>query len=607
MPAADIQVSGVVQRSDPSQPGTWGVLKCNTIDDHDQAHCEFPGVTWDLVSTVYISFPSLDGPLDVYILAGGNFDLGRGRTDHASMSDDLVEPIPVLPGSNLFGYLSWTERQVITSSSIFTYTRKSALIPRIYGLQPNLTATNNSNAGQLTLKQRPGRQVLQDTISNTAFSGIATVGGFWTFVNGAFALLFGANVIYFAFGRRPLSALGVVHIFQRSSLKRQWNQDFPALRTEGGRPGSEAAGIVAFIRERLVDVGEHPPESVDGDGDQGDSEPLQGQDDVTPAGAGVEAQVRLPGKESSGLGYFKCIFRWLPNEVMSEIISYSSRHEKSVLCRVSRLSRQLTLTLLYQRVSVDSYEELYRFWESLCCNLENGVHVASFVLHLLGDPLDTQPDFEIPQELDYIIFNAMTRLETLVLNVPLADARCTEIFRDCSFPRLSTLQYVASEISCNDVLIPFVAAHRQISQLVIGADTMCTLTLERHAPRIAPMAKLTTYVGPSCFTGFIPRGIAHIGLLWTDPQPDVMKMFESLSTVTREGANLTFSCLCEGQPVIGPLKQLARYLARYLPKVEAIQLQENMDNRRFEPEDLECAAQILQSFTTLRYFAFNFM
>lgn len=56
-------------------------------------------------------------------------------------------------------------------------------------------------------------------------------------------------------GRRPLSALGVIHIFQRRALVRQWNEDFPALHSEGGLPGSASAGIVAFIRERLVDVG----------------------------------------------------------------------------------------------------------------------------------------------------------------------------------------------------------------------------------------------------------------------------------------------------------------------------------------------------------------
>ncbi|KAJ7347713.1 hypothetical protein DFH08DRAFT_1080040 [Mycena albidolilacea] len=87
---------------------------------------------------------------------------------------------------------------------------------------------------------------------------IATFGGFWTFLNGAFALFFGANVLYFMFGRRPLSALGVVHILQRRRLVRQWHEDFPAVHTEGGLPGSESAGIVAFIRERLVDLGEDP-------------------------------------------------------------------------------------------------------------------------------------------------------------------------------------------------------------------------------------------------------------------------------------------------------------------------------------------------------------
>ncbi|KAJ7636619.1 hypothetical protein FB45DRAFT_1055953 [Roridomyces roridus] len=293
--AADFQVLVQGAQQYDSRPTFWSILKCNTTDD--QAHYECPAM-WYQISTVSISFPSLNGPLDVYIQAGDDFDLGK-RVTGARTAFAPAEPIPVLPGSILFGHLSWTERQVITSTSLFTSTIKSAYIPRIYGLQQNLMATTNTSAGQLTLKQQGIIPVLQDTISNTAFSGIATVGGFWTFTNGTFALLFGANVIYFAFERRPLSALGVVHIFQRSSLKRQWNQDFPALRTEGGIPGSESAGIVAFIRERLVDVGEHPPDSVSSDADQEDSEPLQGQDNGTPAGAAVELQE----EELSGPGY----------------------------------------------------------------------------------------------------------------------------------------------------------------------------------------------------------------------------------------------------------------------------------------------------------------
>jgi len=136
----------------------------------------------------------------------------------------------------------------------------------ITGLQPQtFSNTPNSNLTTLTLLSPRGlpTQVLRDTVDTTALSGLATFGGFWTFVNGAFALFFGANVVYFAFGRRPLSALGVVHIFQRRALVRQWNEDFPAIHTEGGTPGSESAGIVAFIRQRLVDLGEDPRTTAD--------------------------------------------------------------------------------------------------------------------------------------------------------------------------------------------------------------------------------------------------------------------------------------------------------------------------------------------------------
>lgn len=45
-------------------------------------------------------------------------------------------------------------------------------------------------------------------------------------------------------------------MFQRRRLVRQWHEDFPAIHTEGGLPGSESAGIVVFICERLVDLEE---------------------------------------------------------------------------------------------------------------------------------------------------------------------------------------------------------------------------------------------------------------------------------------------------------------------------------------------------------------
>ncbi|KAJ7203110.1 hypothetical protein GGX14DRAFT_399072 [Mycena pura] len=157
----------------------------------------------------------------------------------------LPKPMVLLPGSRLFGLMTWTGLH-LKSSQGWKYQ------PEILGLQQNPSGKTDDDTASLTLHQIGGPfQIFQEASDSSILSGITKLGGFWTFVNGAFALLFGANIIYFAFGRRPLSALGVAHLFQRQKLVHQWHEDFPALRTEGGLPGSESAGIVAFIRQSL--------------------------------------------------------------------------------------------------------------------------------------------------------------------------------------------------------------------------------------------------------------------------------------------------------------------------------------------------------------------
>ncbi|KAJ7861930.1 hypothetical protein B0H13DRAFT_2567621 [Mycena leptocephala] len=171
--------------------------------------------------------------------------------------------IPMLHGSHVFGYLTWTQRQILSRSWGISVPLTTSFTAEVRGLQtyqPNVTAA--PDVSMLTLYQeQPGAiRLLQEASDASPLSGVSTFGGFWSFLNGAFALFFGANVFYFALRRRPLSALGLVHIFQQRTLVRQWHKDFPAIHTEGGSPGSESAGIVAFIRDRLVDVGEDPGE-----------------------------------------------------------------------------------------------------------------------------------------------------------------------------------------------------------------------------------------------------------------------------------------------------------------------------------------------------------
>jgi hypothetical protein len=81
---------------------------------------------------------------------------------------------------------------------------------QIGSLQPNPNTSNDPagpNVARLSLLQRTiyPTTFTQETVDTNALSGISTFGGFWTSLNGAFALLFGANVLYFALGAPCLS------------------------------------------------------------------------------------------------------------------------------------------------------------------------------------------------------------------------------------------------------------------------------------------------------------------------------------------------------------------------------------------------------------------
>ncbi|KAJ6632307.1 hypothetical protein B0H10DRAFT_1937956 [Mycena sp. CBHHK59/15] len=98
--------------------------------------------------TISITFPPLDQPVIVLAFPGP----GQGNINDMHK---FTNGIPILPGSHLLALTIWTSRQV--------FSRKSSVY-----LNPFMTAY--------------------------------PVRGFWTFVDGMFVLLFGANVMYFAFG-----------------------------------------------------------------------------------------------------------------------------------------------------------------------------------------------------------------------------------------------------------------------------------------------------------------------------------------------------------------------------------------------------------------------
>ncbi|KAJ7590298.1 hypothetical protein C8J56DRAFT_1048462 [Mycena floridula] len=216
-------------------------------------------------------------------LSRGLFYVQLGQGDLSDVRD-YSETIPAMQGSHLSSILVPTVRQIFSKTALdlmgFTKMDTKFLVAfenidhieyHVSGL-PTDPFPPNSGADilslhlgvSLSLKVMGPVRFVQDYNDASVLTGLATFGGFWTFFNGAFAMFFGANLLYFIFRRRSLSALGIVHIFQRRALTQRWNEDFPTLHTEDGQPGSESAGIVAFLRQRLVDLDEEEPEGIKG-------------------------------------------------------------------------------------------------------------------------------------------------------------------------------------------------------------------------------------------------------------------------------------------------------------------------------------------------------
>ncbi|KAF8209346.1 hypothetical protein K438DRAFT_1960343 [Mycena galopus ATCC 62051] len=202
--------------------------------------------------TISVVFPE-DNPPPLIHVTPGQGDI------HDILA--YTDPLPVLPNSNLFAYLTWTFSRLVGSSwgvflIPFTEARNLFYMDLAVLLPLGEQNTSTSNTSTIMLKVRYNRptRYLEDYTEDSPFDGLAKIGGLWTSLNGVFSFLFGASVVYFLLGKRELSPLGFLHMFKHQQLLQSWHEQYPAISTEGGQPGSEKAGVVAFLRERFVNT-----------------------------------------------------------------------------------------------------------------------------------------------------------------------------------------------------------------------------------------------------------------------------------------------------------------------------------------------------------------
>jgi hypothetical protein len=173
-------------------------------------------VRWDqtINITVSLSFFPQNAPFPIYVLPGQG-DINDVFT--------FTDRIPVLPGSHLFVDMTWTSRRIILKPSSLlsapfnvTYLIQISWRLKLTYHQPWRTVQHMEVNTLLNINHLEASEPFSSTVTlvpqvnyptkwiqestATPLDGISKVGGLWTFVEGVFVLLFGANVIYFAFG-----------------------------------------------------------------------------------------------------------------------------------------------------------------------------------------------------------------------------------------------------------------------------------------------------------------------------------------------------------------------------------------------------------------------
>ncbi|KAH8831952.1 hypothetical protein DL96DRAFT_853777 [Flagelloscypha sp. PMI_526] len=98
------------------------------------------------------------------------------------------------------------------------------------------------------------RNLEREKAETIVLDALSSVGGFWTVGSGVFTIIFGGSLLSFVLGHKPLSRIGLVHFFFEGRMRDANRENYPHFFNEGGQPGEKQAGVVAFIREHLLEV-----------------------------------------------------------------------------------------------------------------------------------------------------------------------------------------------------------------------------------------------------------------------------------------------------------------------------------------------------------------
>ncbi|KAJ7654310.1 hypothetical protein B0H17DRAFT_1214407 [Mycena rosella] len=194
---------------------------------------------------------------------------------------------------------------------------------------------------------------------------------------------------------------------------------------------------------------------------------------------------------------YKAISRWLPNEIIAEIVQAAPRSDQASLCRVSKLFRDLCRPILYRVVDLETNASVPDFRNTVFSNAALAGLVRSYSVHFPRVmSLDALKRFS-PILVDSS--KALVQLEALSIDhLLLIDPDAyPETLLPCTFPHLVQCSLGTASMHWNDTeqqhtLASFLIRHPELKKLHIKCFPY---RLRRYSTSLPPARSGLKYTG----------------------------------------------------------------------------------------------------------------
>ncbi|KAJ7759565.1 hypothetical protein B0H16DRAFT_1533738 [Mycena metata] len=294
---------------------------------------------------------------------------------------------------------------------------------------------------------------------------------------------------------------------------------------------------------------------------------------------------------------YKSISRWLPNEILIEIIRAVATADQATLARVCKLFHGLATPVIYSVVELRKLARILGFCRCIVSNSS----LSRFVRSLILDDDCVEDAEDSHSKLILRSLKTLMSLEHLSL-LPrlLSHEDLNTFFLQCTFPRLVTCRLGVQD-AWVDALASFLINHPLLTSLRLPGTPGCP------PPLSIPLSNLQYFQGPASFVPQIETShLKSVDQVWwdSDQESEAEPIFVALRSMTRR--DIPFECRIYWVPE-AELATLVECVSRNLPQVKLLRIQHGGIGIERPAEKMAALKRCLPRLTSLAFLSMESM